>query len=279
MTREQVWLNPAVQSDQEAPGDRRSRARGPVRHHPRPPPRLRQAGIRPALLLLHGLGCDHTTWEPVIDVAGAALHGDRPRPARARRVGQAARRLQRRRLRQRHARPAHRARHRQGDRGRATASAAAWRCSSPTSSPSAPSGWCWSPPAASAPRSRRLIRAITTPGFHQVDGPADPARRPARRQGRPARRCRAPPLAADPRPRRGRRRSTTPSRTRHARAAIRHVVRAVVDWQRPDRHHGRPGLPHRGDADVRHLGHATTGDPGPPRRATPPRSPPARGSR
>jgi pimeloyl-ACP methyl ester carboxylesterase len=26
-----------------------------------------QAGSGPALLLLHGLGCDHTTWEPVID--------------------------------------------------------------------------------------------------------------------------------------------------------------------------------------------------------------------
>ena len=52
----------------------------------------------------------------------------------------------------------------------------------------------------------------------------------------------------------------------HARAAIRHVVRAVVDWQRPDRHHGRPRLPHRGDADGGGLGPRRHGDPGPARQ-------------
>ena len=34
----------------------------------------------------------------------------------------------------------------------------------------------------------------------------------------------------------------------------------------PDRHHGRPRLPHRGDADVRDLGRRGPGDPGQPRR-------------
>ena len=41
-------------------------------------------------------------------------------------------------------------------------------------------------------------------------------------------RSRLPPTA---RPRRGRRRSSTRSRTPRTRAAIRHVVRAVVDWK------------------------------------------------
>ena len=74
------------------------------------------------------------------------------------------------------------------------------------------------------------IRAITTAGLPPGHGPADAAGRPARRQGRDARAGRARPC----------------KRTRdldevaeifesfkdpHARHAIRHVVRAVVDWR------------------------------------------------
>ena len=44
------------------------------------------AGRGPALLLLHGLGCDHTTWSPVIDRLCPALHRHRPGPAGARRT-------------------------------------------------------------------------------------------------------------------------------------------------------------------------------------------------
>ena len=51
---------------------------------------------------------------PLMPAARRALHGDRPRPAGPRRVGQAPGRLLGRRLRQRHARPARRARHRAG---------------------------------------------------------------------------------------------------------------------------------------------------------------------
>jgi pimeloyl-ACP methyl ester carboxylesterase len=51
-----------------------------------------------------------------------------------------------------------------------------------------------------------------------------------------------------------------------ARAAIRHVVSAVVGLARPDRDDGRPRLPHRGDADGGDLGPRRPGDPGPPRQ-------------
>ena len=87
------------------------------------------------------------------------LHRGRPRPARARALGEAARRLLARRLRQRRPRPARRARLRARDRSSATRSAAGSRSSSPTSSPSTASAWCWSPAAAWARRSSPLLRA------------------------------------------------------------------------------------------------------------------------
>ena len=40
-----------------------------------------KCGSGPALLLLHGLGCDHTTWEPVIEAAQRHLP-DGPRHGR-----------------------------------------------------------------------------------------------------------------------------------------------------------------------------------------------------
>ncbi len=49
-----------------------------------------KVGEGPALLLLHGLGCNHTTWEPVIDdlakrftVIAPDLLGTGSRPSRA----------------------------------------------------------------------------------------------------------------------------------------------------------------------------------------------------
>ena len=97
---------------------RRTRAgTGPARHDPRAPSRLRRHRLRSraapaprARVRPHHVGAGHR-------LARAPLHGDRPRPARPRGVRQAARGLQRRRLRQRHARPADRARHRPGERG------------------------------------------------------------------------------------------------------------------------------------------------------------------
>ena len=69
-----------------------------------------RTGTGPALLLLHGLGCDHTTWEPVIDELARRYTVIAPDLLGHGLLGQAARRLQPRRLRQRHARPADRAR-------------------------------------------------------------------------------------------------------------------------------------------------------------------------
>ena len=112
------------------------------------------------------------------------------------------------------------------------------------------------------------IRAITTPGFHQVMGVLDAARRPPRR---PRRRCGRSPRTGisqlrdldevadiydsfkDPR----------------ARAAIRHVVRAVVDWQgqivtMADRAYLTEAMPMCVIWGARRPGH-----PGQPRRATP----------
>ena len=53
----------------------------------------------PLLVMIHGIAGSSGTWVPRHAAAGRAVHGDRPRPARSRRVGQAPRRLQPRRLR------------------------------------------------------------------------------------------------------------------------------------------------------------------------------------
>ena len=111
-------------------------------------------------------------------------------------------------------------------------------------------------PGGLGPEVTPFIRAMTLPGFHQVMGVATlpgirhvgkaglralsrvgAERRARPRRGRrdlrvvqgPARPCGDPPRG----PRRGR-------------------------HEGPDRHHGRPGLPHPGDADARGLGRATT---------------------
>ena len=93
--------------------------RAPVHHDPRPRARLRQdrrgsgavAAARTRLRPHHLVAGDRAAVPPV--------HGHRTGPAGARRVGQAARGLHARRLRQRDARPARGAGHRSGDRGRA----------------------------------------------------------------------------------------------------------------------------------------------------------------
>ena len=96
-------------------------------------------------------------------------------------VGDAARRLLARRARQRGAR---RPRPRSGSSGRPWSgirSAAGSRCSSPTSSPSAASGWCWSPAAASGREVHVLLRAASLPGADYVL-PALTSAGPARRR-------------------------------------------------------------------------------------------------
>ena len=103
-----------------------------------------------------------------------------------------------------------------------------------------------------------VIRAITTPGFHQVMGPLT---LPGVRHVVHRRRCAALSRTrrqGAPRLRRGR---------RHLRVVQgpRTPARRSGTWcgpsstGGPDRDDGRPGLPDRGDADVRDLGRATTG--------------------
>ena len=77
-----------------------------------------EAGSGPVLLLVHGITSSADAWRSVMPALARALHGGRAGPARPRRLGQAARRLLARRLRQRPARPAGRARARARDRRR-----------------------------------------------------------------------------------------------------------------------------------------------------------------
>ena len=110
------------------------------------------------------------------------------------------------------------------------------------------------------------IRAVTTPGFHQVMGVLTlPGIRHVGMAG-----MRAP----------GPRRRCKPTRDLDEVADDLRLVQGpgtpgprsatwcapCVDWQRPDRHDGRPRLPHRGDADGGRLGPRRPGDPGRPRQ-------------
>ena len=61
----------------------------------------RSAGSGPAIVLVHGITSTSATWERVMPYLATRIHGDRTGPDRARRVGEAARRLLARRLRQR----------------------------------------------------------------------------------------------------------------------------------------------------------------------------------
>ena len=247
-----------------------ARSRGRVPHHPRAPPRVRATtgGPAPALLLLHGLGADHTTWDPVIDQLARRYTVDRARPARSRPVGQAAGRLHARRLRQRHARPADRAGHRQGDPGRALLrrrGGDAVRLPVPRAHRAAGPGRLGRPRSRGQPGDP----GADHPGVRVPDGAADAARRTSRRRGRDAR-----PVAdrrqGVPRLRRGRRDLRD---VQGPRRALGHLPRDPGRRRlaRPGRDDGRPRLPHRGDAAVRDLGR---GRPRHPRRPTPP-SPPS----
>ena len=100
----------------------------------------RIAGSGPPVVLIHGMVNSSRHWEAVALRLADGPHGDRPRPDRPRRLGDAARRLLARRPRGRDPRPARRDRGRARDASSATRWAAASRCSSSTSSPSASSG-------------------------------------------------------------------------------------------------------------------------------------------
>ena len=192
---------------------------------------FRIAGSGPAILLIHGIGDNSTTWSTVQSQAGAAIHRHRPRPAGPRQVGQAARRLLGRRLRQRHAGSAQRPRHRAGHRRRPLAR-------------------------------RRGRHAIRLP-VPAIGGPAHPRRvrrgdqgrqrrtadrvpaawaprhwpccgcrwccPPCRWSGASAARCSAPPASAATFPTCCGSSPTSPSRRRPR--AFARTLRAVVDWR------------------------------------------------
>ena len=112
-------------------------------HPARPSGRLPAGRLRPPIDLDPR---DHVLIGDVGDGcrrAGAASHGARSGSSRPRGQRQAARRLLDGRVRQRDPRPRGRAGNRAGDHRRRTRSAAAWRWSSPTSSPNAASGSRW----------------------------------------------------------------------------------------------------------------------------------------
>ena len=161
-----------------------------------------KAGQGPVLLLLHGLGCDHTTWEPVIDALARPYtviapdllgHGRSAKPRADYSVGGYA----------------------NGMRdlltvlgidkvtvvghsfGGGVAMQFAYQF------PERTERLVLVAPGGLGPEVSPAIRAVTTPGFHQVMGAADAARDPPRRPGRPAR--------AGPR-----RRSRTPATSRRS---------------------------------------------------------------
>ena len=141
------------------------------------------------IVLLHGITATSATWEKVLPYLATRFTVIAPDLIGPRRLRQAARRLLARRLRQRRPRPDGRRWATTAPPSSATRSAAAWRCSWPTSSPSAASGWCWWPAAAWAARSARCLRAATLPGLGVRAAAAGqrphPRRRP--RRGRPPR--------------------------------------------------------------------------------------------
>ncbi len=186
-------------------------------------------GQGPALLLLHGLGCDHTTWIPVIrdlarhytviapDLLG---HGVSAKPRADYSVGGYANGM-RDLLTMLNIDKVTVVGH---SFGGGIAMQFAYQF------PERTERMILVAPGGLGPEVSPFIRAVTLPGFHQVMGVATlPGLRHAG-QGRPAgalavrRHRRARPRTRSPR-------SSSPSRTRNARAAIRHVVRAVVDMK------------------------------------------------
>ena len=222
-----------------------------------------QVGSGPVLLLLHGLGCDHLTWEPVIDrlaehytvLAPDLLgHGSSAKPRADYSVGGYA----------------------NGMRdlltvlgidrvtvvghsfGGGVAMQFAYQFPERTERMMLVSS------GGLGPEVTPVIRAITTPGYQQAMGLLTlPGVRHLGIAGlKIACRDRVP---THPRPRGGRRHlrhlqgPPRPGRDPPRRARGRGL-------EGTDRHHGRPRLPHRRDADGRDLGPGRPGDPGPPRR-------------
>ena len=233
-------------------------------------------GSGPALLLLHGLACDHTTWDPVMEslarthtvIAPDLLgHGQSDKPRADYSVGGYA----------------------NGMRDLLTVLG----IDSATVVGHSFGGGVAMQFAYQYPeRTERLvlvgsgglgpdvspaIRAITTPGFQQVMGVLSTPGAAPRHDGGDAAALadRREPAA---RPRRGRRHLRLVQGPAHPRGdpPRRAGGRGL---EGPDRHDGRSRLPHRGDADVRRVGRRRPGHPGRATPATPARSRPPPASR
>ena len=149
--------------------------------------------------------------------AGRHPHRDRTGSHRPRRLGHAARATTRSARTRRASATCCRCSACSGRRSSATRSAAAWRCSSSTSSPSAPNVWCSSPAAGSAARSARCCARPRCPASRRAVG------------GRaPLGRCPALSRVADRLTRRG-------LRQRRRRAGDRPRVAAVAGSRSPAR--------------------------------------------
>ena len=188
----------------------------------------RAAGDGPVIVLVHGITSTSATWANVHPVPCRALHGDRARPARPRR-----------------ARPSRAATTRSaptraasatcssrsdttGRRSSGTRSAAAWRCSWPTSSPSAASASCSSAAAGSAARSHRCC--ARPPSRAPSSCSAARRRRSCCDAGRAVGRLLGRARSARRTPTSGRSCAGTRRwRTRDARAAFLHTLRGIVD--------------------------------------------------
>ena len=222
-----------------------------------------KAGSGPVILLLHGLGCDHTTWEPVIDTLARRYtviapdllgHGASDKPRADYSVGGYA----------------------NGMRdlltvlgidkvtvvghsfGGGVAMQFAYQF------PERTERLVLVASGGLGPEVTPAIRAITTPGFDQLMAVLTlPGLRHVGVAG--LRALSRSPLPAHPRPRRG----------RHDLRLVQGPRRPARDpargpggrrLARPDHHHVRPRLPDRGDADVRDLGPRRPGAPGAPRQ-------------
>ena len=208
-------------------------------------------GTGPALLLLHGLGCDHTTWLPVIDslarrytvIAPDLLgHGLSDKPRADYSVGGFANGM-RDLLTVLDVDKATVVGH---SFGGGVAMQFAYQF------PERTERLVLVGSGGLGPEVSRAIRAITTPGFHQLMGVLTlPGIRQAGAAG--LRAALAHGGQGVPRLRRGggHLRDVRGPRGASGRPPRRPRGRRLAG---PDRDHGRPGLPHRRDADVRHLG-------------------------
>ena len=201
------------------------------------------------------------TWRDVHAGAGRPLHGDGARPAGPRRLGQADAATTRSVLS-----PAVCATSwpRWGTSARRW-SASRWvavsRCSSPTSSPSAANGSCWSRAVASAARSPAAADALAAGRASSCC--RHPAPATIRDRGNAVSRwLRDPRPAARARHRRDVARATPRWPSRETRQAFIHTLRAVVDLGGQTRERDRPPLPGRGRADPHRVGRPRHHHPG-----------------